>query len=89
MSITDVNTAPGLTPVSYPNQAFTNINPNRQLTIIMNPPRRNQQLFYTIFLYSYSLVFVNSLLLCLLFHVWYACVKRPQGRLVIPTESPS
>ena len=40
MSITDVNTAPGGTPVSYPNQAFTNIvNPHRQFTIIMNPLR--------------------------------------------------
>ena len=40
MSITDVNTAPGRTPVSYPNQAFTNIvNPNRQFSIIMNTLR--------------------------------------------------
>ena len=38
MSITDVNTTPGLTPVSYPNQAFTNIvNPDRHVTIIMKP----------------------------------------------------
>ena len=40
MSITDVSTAPGRTPVSYQNQAFTNIvNPDRQFTIIMNPLR--------------------------------------------------
>ena len=47
MSITDVNTAPGWTPASYPNQAFTNIvNTHGQFTIIMNPHRRNQWLFY-------------------------------------------
>ena len=38
MSITDVNTAPGRTPVSYPNQAFTNsVNPHGQFTIMMKP----------------------------------------------------
>ena len=48
MSITDVITAPGITPVSYPNQAFTNIvNTHSQFPIIMNPQRRNQWLFYT------------------------------------------
>ena len=47
MSITDVNTASGRTPVSYPNQAFTNIvNSNRHFTTIMNPLRWNQQLLY-------------------------------------------
>ena len=47
MSITGVNIAPGRTPVSYPNQAFTNIvNPKSQFTIIMHPLRLNQQLFY-------------------------------------------
>ena len=47
MSITDVNTAPGWTPASFPNQVFTNIvNTHRQFTIIMNPHRRNQWLLY-------------------------------------------
>ena len=37
------------TSVPYLNQAFTNIvNPHRQITIIVNPLRWNQQLFYII-----------------------------------------
>ena len=31
--------------------------------------------------HSYSLVFVNNLLSCLLFHVCYACVKRASGKI--------
>ena len=31
--------------------------------------------------HSYSLVFVNNLLTCLLFHVCYACVKRASGKI--------
>ena len=46
--------------------------------------------FASLSFFSYSLVLVNNLLSCLLFHVCYACVKRVfQGRLVIPIESPS
>ena len=31
--------------------------------------------------HSYSLVFVNNLLSCLLFHVCYACVKKASGKI--------
>ena len=31
--------------------------------------------------HSYSLVFVNNLLSCLLFHVCYACIKRASGKI--------
>ena len=40
--------------------------------------------------HSYSLVFVNALLSCLLFHVCYACVKSASGKIgYITTEPPS
>ena len=31
--------------------------------------------------YSYSLVFLNNLMACLLFHLSYACVKRASGKI--------
>ena len=37
--------------------------------------------FASLSFYSYSLVFVNNLLSCLLFHVCYACVKRASGKI--------
>ena len=42
MSITDVNTAPGQTPVSYPNQAFINIvNPQQAIHNYCEPSQMN------------------------------------------------
>ena len=37
--------------------------------------------FASLSFYSYSLVFVNNLLSCLLIHVCYACVKRASGKI--------
>ena len=63
MSITDVNTAPGRTPVSYPNQALTNIvNPHRQFTIIHNYYKPLQMKTATI-LYMHMLVDKFSIIL--------------------------
>ena len=42
------------------------------------PPFLN---FASFSFHSYSLVFVNNLLSCLLFHVCYACVKRASGKI--------
>ena len=50
MSITDVNTAPGWTPTSYPNQAFTNIvNTHMQFTIIMTLTDETSDYFMIVF----------------------------------------
>ena len=37
--------------------------------------------FASLSFYSYSLVIVNNLFSCLLFHVCYACVKRVSGKI--------
>ena len=37
--------------------------------------------FASLSFYSYSLVFVNNSLSCLLFHVCYACVKSASGKI--------
>ena len=46
--------------------------------IFYPPPFLN---FASFSFYSYSLVLVNNLLSCLLFHVCYACVKRASGKI--------